>query len=163
MSDAVPRVSGVARALNKWTAPGSAPSGVLRFHKWLYARSDGRVGHGMIGAPTLLLHTIGRRSGHRRTTALVYGRDGDAFVLAASNDGSERHPAWLLNLRSNRRVELQVARRHLIGDARVVEASQPDYARLGTVMNATNNSRYDHYQAKTSRPIPVVVITPSST
>jgi hypothetical protein len=47
----------------------------------------------MIGAPTLLLYTTGRRSDVRRTTALVYGRDGEILVVAVSNDGANHNPA----------------------------------------------------------------------
>jgi len=50
---------------------------VLQLHERLYKRTDGRIGHRMIGVPTLLLSTVGRRSGVIRTNALVYARDGE--------------------------------------------------------------------------------------
>ncbi len=53
----------------------SLTSQVLRVHQRIYEATDGRVGHGMIGVPTLLLRTTGRRSGATRTNALVYARD----------------------------------------------------------------------------------------
>jgi|HubBroStandDraft_1064217.scaffolds.fasta_scaffold31997_3 deazaflavin-dependent oxidoreductase (nitroreductase family) len=151
----------VARTLNKLTAPNSAPAPILKAHRWLYERTAGRLGPGMIGAWTLLLRTTGRRTGARRTTALVFARDGQRFVLAASNDGKAEAPAWLLNVRSNPAVELQVGRSRFLGRAAVLGRSDPDYPRLWELMNATNNRRYDFYQAKTSRPIPVVVVTPA--
>lgn len=153
-------INRVARALNRMTSPGSAPRPILSAHRWLYERSDGRVGHGLIGAPTLLLKTTGRRSGKRRTSALVYARDGKKIVLAASNEGSNRHAAWLHNVRAHPDVEVQVGRRRLRGHAAVIDAADADYARLWTLMNSTNHGRYDHYQSQTSRPIPLVVITP---
>ena len=115
----------------------------------------------MIGVPTLLLRTTGRRTGATRTNALVYARDGDDYLVVASNGGSDRPPAWLHNLRSDPQVEIQVGRRRQTGRARVVEPSEDDYARLWTVVNANNRDRYAAYQEQTSRPIPVVAISPT--
>ncbi len=155
-----PPINRLARALNRITSPGSAPRPILNTHRWLYERSDGRIGHGMIGAPTLLLKTTGRRSGKPRTSALVYARDGNNLVLAASNEGSDRHPAWLHNVRAHPDVEVQISRRRLHGHTAVIDAADPDYPRLWTLMNSTNHARYDQYQSQTSRPIPLVMITP---
>src|ERR1035441_11112021 len=87
----------------------TGPAFVPRVHRWLYQRTGGRLGHGIIGVPALLLHTTGRRSGLRRTVALVYGRDGSAFVVAASNYGGDHDPVWLGNIRADARVRLQAA------------------------------------------------------
>lgn len=149
------------RLLNKLTTPRSAPAPMLRFHRWIYTRSDGRIGPGMIGAWTLLLHTVGRRTGQRRTTAPVFARDGERIILAASNEGKERPPAWFLNLCSTPSIELQIGRQHLTGTATVIEAGDPGYPRLWELMNETNHRRYDAYQAKTSRQIPLVAVTPA--
>ncbi|MGZ4331273.1 MAG: nitroreductase/quinone reductase family protein [Solirubrobacteraceae bacterium] len=157
--DDPPAINRVGRALNRVTSPASAPRPILDAHRWLYGRSDGRIGHGLIGAPTLLLKTTGRRSGTPRTTALVYARDDKKIVVAASNEGSNRHPAWLHNVRGKQHVEVQIGRRRLRGQAAIIDAAGPDYLRLWTLMNSTNHGRYDHYQAQTSRPIPLVVIT----
>ena len=48
--------------------------------------------------PTLLLTTRGRRSGRLRRTPLIYGRDGDRYVVVASYGGSPQHPDWYFNL-----------------------------------------------------------------
>jgi F420H(2)-dependent quinone reductase len=133
---------------------------VLKIHEQIYKRTDGRLGHHMIGVPTLLLATTGRRSGARRTNALVYARDGEDYLLVASNGGADIPPAWLHNLRANPDVEIQVARERRTGKARAVEPSDPDYARLWKIVNDNNRDRYTAYQQKTSRPIPVVVVTP---
>jgi F420H(2)-dependent quinone reductase len=159
-ADDPPPINRVSRVLNRMTSPGSAPRSILNAHRWLYEHSDGRIGHGLIGAPTLLLKTTGRHSGKPRTSALVYARDGENVVLAASNEGSNRHPAWLHNIRAHPDVEVQIARRRLCGHAAVIDAAGPGYPRLWTLMNTTNHRRYDHYQSQTSRPIPLVVITP---
>src|ERR1035441_8339373 len=98
----------------------TGPAFVPRVHRWLYQRTGGRLGHGIIGVPSLLLHTTGRRSGLRRTAALVYGRDGGSYVVAASNYGGDHDPAWLDNLTADPRARLQVARPHTEADARDV-------------------------------------------
>lgn len=134
---------------------------VLKLHGQLYERSDGRVGHRMVGVPTLLLRSTGRRSGAQRCNALVYAADGADYVLVASNGGSDRGPGWLFNVRAEPAVEVQVARRRSPGTARVLEPGDEDYDRLWRLVNDNNHGRYDIYQLKTSRPIPLVVVTPA--
>ena len=132
----------------------------LKLHQRLYERSDGRVGHRMIGVPTLLLRSTGRRSGKRRCNALVYAMDGADYVLVASNGGADRSPGWFFNVRDQPKVEVQVARETAPGTARVLEPGDPDYDRLWKLVNEKNHGRYDAYQAGTSRPIPLVVVSP---
>jgi deazaflavin-dependent oxidoreductase (nitroreductase family) len=139
----------------------SVTSQILRLHEQLYVRTDGRVGHRMIGVPTLLLRTTGRRSGATRTNGLVYAHDGDDYLVVASKGGADEHPAWLHNLRANPDVEIQVGRERRKGTARIVEPSDPGYERLWGIVNENNRDRYRTYQAKTARPIPVIAITPT--
>src|SRR3979490_2901205 len=134
---------------------------VLQIHEQLYKRTDGRIGHRMIGVPTLLLRTTGRRSGATRTNGLVYARDGADYLGVASNGGADRPPAWLHNLRANPDVEIQVARERQKGTARVVEPSDPGYDRLWRIVNGNNRDRYSAYQKQTARPIPVVAVKPA--
>ena len=138
----------------------SVTSQVLRVHEKLYVASDGRLGHKMIGVPTLLLRTTGRRSGQTRTNGLVYARDGQDYLVVASNGGAEKAPAWLHNVRAKPEVEIQIGRDRQPATARVVERSDPDHARLWKIVNENNKDRYEGYQKKTERPIPVVAITP---
>ena len=133
----------------------------MQLHEALYIRTDGRVGHRMIGVPTLLLRTKGRRSGLPRTAALFYARDGDCFVLVASNHGYDRPPAWFVNLEADAHVQVQVGRVRTDGIAAAVAENDPDYGRLWKLVNKTNHGRYDAYQSKTSRPIPLVVVRPA--
>jgi hypothetical protein len=72
----------------------------LRFHGWEYRRSDGRVGHRMIGVLTRLPDNTGRRSGARRTNVLVYAEAADSYVVVLSNFGSDQRHAWQLDLRA---------------------------------------------------------------
>ena len=133
----------------------------LRAHASLYERTGGWLGHRLIGVPSLMLRTTGRRTGLRRTAVLTYARDGADFVVVASNDGQDRPPGWFMNLTADPAVEVQVARRRSPATARVVEASHPSYPRLWALMNRVNHGRYDAYQRRTTRPIALVVLTPA--
>src|SRR5204862_613728 len=78
-------------------------------HTRRYLETGGREGHEWRpGVPTLLLTTTGRRSGVKRRTALIYGRDNADYVVVASKGGAPGHPAWYLNLEANSDVEIQV-------------------------------------------------------
>lgn len=131
----------------------------LHLHQALYERTDGRLGHRLIGVPSLILRTTGRRSGATRAAVLAYGRDGDGYVVVASNGGQDEPPAWLHNLRANPSVGIQVGRRRSPGQARIVDAGEPDYPRLWALVNGMNSGRYDGYQRLTARPIALVVLT----
>ena len=134
---------------------------VLRVHDAIYRATDGRIGHRVLGVPTLMLTTTGRRSGDPRSNSLVYARDGADYLLVASKGGSDSPPAWLLNLVANPQVGIQVGRERLDGAARVIEPSDPDYERVWKLVNDNNKDRYTAYQQQTSRPIPVVAVTPA--
>jgi deazaflavin-dependent oxidoreductase (nitroreductase family) len=137
----------------------SLTSRILRVHEQIYKRTDGRVGHRMVGVPTLLLRTTGRRSGATRTNGLVYAREGDDYLVVPSNGGADKPPAWLHNLKANPDVEIQIGRERQSGMARVVEPTDPSYERLWKIVNENNRDRYYAYQKQTTRPIPVVVVT----
>jgi deazaflavin-dependent oxidoreductase (nitroreductase family) len=133
---------------------------VLRFHDAVYKRTNGRIGHKWLGVPTLLLSSTGRRSGQTRVNSLVYARDGDDYIVVASKGGADEHPGWLHNVRAHPDVEVQVGRDRSKATAKVLGPEDPDYARVWKLANDGNSNRYDAYQEKTSRPIPVVVVTP---
>jgi deazaflavin-dependent oxidoreductase (nitroreductase family) len=104
---------------------------------------------------TLLLTTTGRRSGQARTTPLIYGRDGDRYVVVASRGGAPQHPAWYENLAAHPEVTVQVMADRFKARART--ASAAERPALWKTMAAIWPP-YDEYQAKTSRTIPVVVL-----
>jgi deazaflavin-dependent oxidoreductase (nitroreductase family) len=139
----------------------SLTSQILRVHEKIYVRTDGRVGHKMIGVPTLLLRTTGRRSGATRTNGLVYARDGADYLVVASKGGADTAPAWLHNLRADPSVEIQIGRDRQQATAREIGQSDPDFERVWKIVNDNNKDRYRAYQEKTSRRIPVVALTPS--
>lgn len=124
-------------------------------HTQKYIETDGREGHDWNGVPTLVLTTTGRRSGRPRRNALIYGRDGDSYVLVASFGGSATHPLWYENLVAEPKVRVQVGEEKFDGVARTV--GPDDRARLWPQM-ARIWPDYDKYQAKTDREIPVIVV-----
>ena len=138
----------------------SAYTRLLDTHAKIYKATDGRLGHRLLWVPTLLLHTKGRKSGIMRSSALVYARDGADLLVVASNGGSDRPPAWLLNLTSDSSVEAQIGRDRRPATARPVFPEDADYDRLLALCNANNKDRYAAYRKRTDRPIPVVVLTP---
>ncbi|MBF6331760.1 nitroreductase family deazaflavin-dependent oxidoreductase [Nocardia transvalensis] len=134
---------------------------VLRVHQWVYEKSDGLVGHRLLmGNPTLLLRTVGRRTGLARVNALTYARDGADYVVVASNGGSPRPPGWLANVKAKPECEIQVGRRRTPVTARATYRDDPDYARRWALADKANHGRYAQYQKMTDRTIAVVVLSP---
>ncbi|MFI2473347.1 nitroreductase family deazaflavin-dependent oxidoreductase [Nocardia xishanensis] len=133
---------------------------VLRVHQWVYENSGGLVGHKLLfGNPTLLLRTVGRKTGQERTSALTYGRDGEVYLVTASNGGSPRTPGWLANVKATPECEIQVGRRRMKVVARATYPDDPDYARRWAIVDKVNKGRYSAYQKMTKRPIALVVLT----
>ncbi|MEO6115044.1 MAG: nitroreductase family deazaflavin-dependent oxidoreductase [Pseudolysinimonas sp.] len=135
---------------------------MLKLHDRIYQGTNGRIGHRILGGPTtLILHTIGAKSGASRSSSLAYARDGDSYVVVASKGGSDSAPGWYHNARAHPEVEVNVGPRRFRATARVVEGDDPDYPRLWRIANdmAGNRGRYMEYQKRTDRPIAVVVLT----
>ena len=132
-----------------------SPRGFVKAHIQEYVESDGRKGNLWLGAPALLLTTRGRKSGKLRRTGLIYGRDGKNYLLVASNGGAPKHPLWYLNLVENPEVEIQVGADKFAGRART--AAKEEKPRLWKLM-AEIFPRYDEYQAKAGREIPLVIV-----
>ncbi|NDF88162.1 MAG: nitroreductase family deazaflavin-dependent oxidoreductase, partial [Actinobacteria bacterium] len=86
-----------------------SPVGWVQDHIRSYVESNGKEGHIWRGVPTLLLTTTGRKSGELRRTALIYGRDGDDYVIVASKGGAPKNPLWYENLVALPKVTIQVA------------------------------------------------------
>jgi F420H(2)-dependent quinone reductase len=134
---------------------------MLRLHDKIYQATDGRIGHRIPGMPpNLLLHTVGAKTGQPRTTSLSYARDGVSYLIVASKGGDEHNPGWYHNLRKQPDCEINVGPKRIAVTARKVTPDDADYPRLWELVNKNNGNRYDGYQKKTSRPIPVVVLTP---
>lgn len=126
-------------------------------HVKRYRETDGEVGYLWNGAPTLLLTTTGRRSGEPRTTALIFARDGDDYLVVASQGGAPAHPLWYANLTASPEVEIQVRADRIPVLART--ASAEERPRLWKILTEVWPN-YDTYQTRTTRTIPVVVLSP---
>lgn len=107
------------------------------------------------GAPTLLLTTKGRTTGDLNTTPLIYGQDGDRYLLVASRGGAPRNPGWYRNLVKNPDVEIQLKDDRFPARART--ATSEEKGALWEIMTKIWPA-YDEYQTKTSRDIPVIVV-----
>ncbi len=128
-----------------------------------YRESNGADGHiwkgvdGSQNLPCLLLTTTGRRTGEARTTPLIYGQDGDRYVIIASRGGTLADPVWYGNLVANSAVRLQVGPDQFAATARTVTGDER--AKLWQMMAVIFPS-YNDYQVKAqaSREIPLVVL-----
>lgn len=144
--------------LPSWLEQGVLPQ-VLRVHDAVYQKTNGWIGHRTLGIPSLLLHTVGAKTGQARTASLTYARDGDNYLIVASKGGDPKAPGWYHNLKADPNVEINVGPKRFGVVAKPVLPSDPDYARLWQIVNKNNSNRYEAYQKKTSRPIPVVVLS----
>lgn len=120
-----------------------------------FRANGGKVGGPFEGAPLLLLHTTGARSGAERTNPLMYLPDGDRFVVFASKGGADTHPDWYRNLVANPGVEIEVGEERFGARATVAEGDERD------ALFAEQASRYPQfksYQDGTDRTIPVVIL-----
>ena len=124
-------------------------------HVKVYRETNGEQGYLWNGAPILLLTTTGRKSGQARTSALIFGRDGDDLLLVASQGGAPTHPNWYHNLSANPNVTVQVKGDRFPATARTAQGAERD--ELWKVMTAVWPN-YDEYTKRTTRVIPVVLL-----
>jgi deazaflavin-dependent oxidoreductase (nitroreductase family) len=129
---------------------------ITRIHETLIRTTGGAVGGKVMGMPVLLLTTTGRKSGQSRTTPLTYLDDGDRLVVVASYGGSPKHPTWYLNLTANPDVEITRGRRTDRMHARTATAEEK--AELWPRVTKAYKG-YAGYQEKTTRDIPLVILT----
>jgi deazaflavin-dependent oxidoreductase (nitroreductase family) len=135
---------------------------MLPIHDAIYQKTGGWIGHWVPGMPpSLLLHTVGAKTGQPRTSTLSYARDGDSYLIVASNAGSDRYPAWYHNLRKHPECEINIGPKRFAVTARRITPEDADYPRLWQLANKNNANRYNGYQRQTSRPIPIFAVTAS--
>ena len=121
-----------------------------------FRANAGKVGGQFEGAPLLLLHTTGARSGQARINPLAYTRDGDNFIIIASKAGAPTNPDWYYNIVANPQVTLEVGTEQFSAQATV--PAEPERTRLYDQM-AQAMPGFAEYQRNTTRQIPVVVLS----
>ena len=122
-----------------------------------FRANGGKVGGPFEGAPLLLLHTVGAKTGQARVNPMMYLADGDNLVVFASKAGAPTNPDWYHNLVANPRASIEVGDKTINVVAHV--ANDETRERLWS----TQKERYPgfaEYEAKTDRQIPVVVLEP---
>lgn len=121
-----------------------------------FRANKGVVGGPFKGANMVLLTSKGAKSGEWRTTPLVYLPDGDRVVIIASKGGAPAHPSWYHNLVANPTATIEVGEEKYEATATEAKGTERDdlYARMAAKMSA-----FAEYQQKTTRKIPVVVLT----
>ena len=120
-----------------------------------FRANEGRVGGNFAGAPLLLLHSTGARTGKERVNPMMYQAVGDSFAVFASKAGADTNPDWFHNLRANPEARIEVGTETLEVRARVLDAEER------TPIWEEQKARYPgfaDYEAKTDRVIPVVVL-----
>ena len=123
-----------------------------------FRANGGKVGGWFEGKTLLLLHSKGAKSGQERVNPAAYVRDSDRFVVIASKGGAPTHPNWYYNLLANPLVTIEVGTEQF--QARAAVAEEPERTRLYDKM-VEMMPGFDEYRRKTTRVIPVIVLTPA--
>jgi deazaflavin-dependent oxidoreductase (nitroreductase family) len=149
-----------ARLVRLFSRPRRITTRVTRFHALLIRISRGRVQRSWLfalGLPVMSITTIGRRSSKSRTTTVAYFYDHGELVTSAANLGSERDPAWALNLKANPQAEIVIeGKRHRVR-ARLAEGE--DRSRLWSHWVELQPPA-EAAQAIAGREIPLFVLEP---
>ena len=122
-----------------------------------FRANGGKVGGQFEGAPLLLLHTTGAKTGQERVTPVMYRVVGESYAVFASKAGAPTHPDWYHNLVANPSVRAEIGTQTLAFTARPAQADERE--RIWAAQKAEFPGFAD-YEAKTSREIPVVVLEP---
>ena len=121
-----------------------------------FRKNHGMVGGDFEGAPLLLLHTIGKRSGRPRVNPVMYLRDGERYLVFASKAGADMHPDWYRNLKAHPDVQIEIGDETI--DVQADDLQGPERDRLFE-RQATLYPGFAEYQRKTKRVIPVIALT----
>lgn len=124
-----------------------------------FRANEGKVGGNFASMKLLLLHTTGAKTGLERINPLACMADGERFVIIASKGGAPTHPDWYYNILANPSVSVEVGTEHFEATATVAE--EPERTELYDKLAAINPF-FDEYRQKTTRIIPVIVLTRSA-
>jgi deazaflavin-dependent oxidoreductase (nitroreductase family) len=122
-----------------------------------FRANAGRVGGNFEGKTLLLLHTTGAKSGQERINPLACIRDGERFAVIASKGGADTNPDWYYNVIANPQVTVEAGTETFQAQATIAE--EPERTRLYDQM-VTVMPGFEGYRHKTTRVIPVIVLTP---
>ena len=128
-------------------------------HSFLYRLTRGSIGGRMNGGDVLLLNTVGRKSGKKRTSPLLYLPEGDDYLVVASAGGSPKHPAWYWNaVKGDGGVTIQVKEKVIPVTVSEVEGDnyEPRFQRFVDEIG----QMYADYQEKSGRSMPVLRLSP---
>ncbi|MEU7813660.1 nitroreductase family deazaflavin-dependent oxidoreductase [Pseudonocardia sp. NPDC049154] len=127
-----------------------------------FKENDGKVGPPFEGAPMILVHHVGAKSGAVRTSPLVYFEDGDRYLIVASAAGAPSHPAWYHNLKANPRISVDLGTSEGVREL-TVEASEITGSERDQVWEKIKAAApgFGDYEKKTEgiRTIPVFALT----
>jgi deazaflavin-dependent oxidoreductase (nitroreductase family) len=121
-----------------------------------FRANDGKVGGMFEGMPLLLLHTIGAKSQQERINPVACMQDGDRYMVFASKGGAPTNPDWYYNLVAQPLVTVEVGTEKF--QARATVAEEPERTQIYSKM-AAERPNFAEYEQKTTRKIPVVILT----
>lgn len=122
-----------------------------------FRANDGKVGGQFEGAPLLLLHTVGAKSGQQRVNPMMYQANGDGYAVFASKGGAPTNPDWYHNVLANPRVRAEIGTETAEFTARVADGAERQ--RIWDAQKSAYPGFAD-YEQKTTRQIPVVILEP---
>jgi len=122
-----------------------------------FRANEGRVGGPFEGAPLLLLHTVGAKSGQERVNPMMYQAVGDNFAVFASKAGAPTNPDWYHNVLANPQVQAEIGTETITATARVADDAERD--RIWDAQKQAYPGFAD-YERQTTRRIPVVILEP---
>ena len=124
-----------------------------------FRKNHGKVGGYFEGAPLLLLHHTGARSGKARLNPIMYLKNGDRYLVFASKGGADTNPDWYYNIKAHPDVQIELGDETI--DARADEITGPERDTLYE-RQASIYPTFAQYQLKTKRMIPVIALIPKS-
>jgi deazaflavin-dependent oxidoreductase (nitroreductase family) len=125
-----------------------------------FRANEGRVGGPFEGAPMILIHSIGAKSGKERVSPLVwFPQDDGSLIIIASKGGAPTHPDWYHNVKANPTFEVEVGTETFKVDAEELHGEERDRVWAAVVAERPG---FGEYQEKTTRLIPVIRLTRQS-
>lgn len=128
-----------------------------KFQVSQYEKSNGKHMNKVRGNPIFILYTIGRKTGKLRKTPLIYFKDGNNYLIVASNSGKKSNPSWYYNLKGTKSGKIQILDKIIECSFQI--ASTEEKERLWKLV-INQAPFYDSYRKKTSRNIPIIMLTP---